>query len=76
MRDEPLRPALPEVAETATTKKSTPALSEGEDFYYEGSLLVFTARYHLKRGYCCDSGCRHCPYRDTPAGPPSPERML
>ena len=34
-----------------------------EDFYYEGPYLVFTAAYHLKRGYCCNSGCRHCPYR-------------
>lgn len=34
-----------------------------EDFYYEGAYLVFTAAYHLKRGYCCNSGCRHCPYR-------------
>jgi Family of unknown function (DUF5522) len=35
-----------------------------EDFYYEGPYLVFTAAYHLKRGYCCNSGCRHCPYGD------------
>jgi Family of unknown function (DUF5522) len=34
-----------------------------EDFYYEGSYLVFTAAYHLKRGYCCNSDCRHCPYK-------------
>ena len=40
-----------------------PALVEGEDFYREGAAIVFTARYHLKRGYCCESGCRHCPYR-------------
>jgi hypothetical protein len=34
-----------------------------EDFYYspEG-YIVFTEKYHLKRGYCCKSGCRHCPY--------------
>jgi hypothetical protein len=36
---------------------------EPEDFYYEGPYLVFTAAYHLKRGYCCNSGCRHCPYK-------------
>jgi hypothetical protein len=35
----------------------------GEDFYYEGPYLVFTAAYHLKRGYCCNSNCRHCPYK-------------
>lgn len=34
-----------------------------EDFYFENGLLVFTAAYHLKRGYCCGNGCRHCPYR-------------
>ena len=39
------------------------ALVEGEDFYREGAFVVFTARYHLRRGYCCESGCRHCPYR-------------
>jgi hypothetical protein len=42
-----------------------PAPSElrPEDFYYEGPYLVFTAAYHLKRGYCCNSNCRHCPYK-------------
>lgn len=32
------------------------------DFYIENSLQVFTAWNHLKRGYCCKSNCRHCPY--------------
>jgi hypothetical protein len=36
--------------------------AETEDFYYEGAFIVFTRLYHLKRGYCCGSGCRHCPY--------------
>ena len=34
-----------------------------EDYYWENGLMVFTRQYHLKRGYCCGSGCRHCPYR-------------
>lgn len=36
---------------------------EPEDFYLspEG-YVIFTERYHLKRGHCCESGCRHCPY--------------
>ena len=38
---------------------------EPDDFYFEGSNLVFTAAYHRKRGYCCGSGCRHCPYGDA-----------
>ena len=45
------------------TSKDRPALVEGEDFYREGAYVVFTARYHLRRGFCCESGCRHCPYR-------------
>lgn len=34
-----------------------------EDFYNspEG-FIVFTEKYHLKRGHCCKSGCKHCPY--------------
>ncbi len=34
------------------------------DTYLEGPYVVFTAQYHLRRGYCCNSDCRHCPYRD------------
>ena len=34
----------------------------GEDYYLENGLVVMTAAYHRKRGYCCGSGCRHCPY--------------
>ncbi len=38
------------------------ALREGLDYYLEDGLYVFTAHYHLRRGYCCGAGCRHCPY--------------
>lgn len=40
-----------------------PAHLQPEDYYTtpEG-YVVFTETYHLKRGYCCKSGCRHCPY--------------
>ena len=36
---------------------------ENGDYYLspEG-FIVFTEQYHLKRGYCCKSGCKHCPY--------------
>ncbi len=44
--------------------KSTPSnpLKEHEDFYWENGFMVFMEAYHKKRGYCCQSGCRHCPY--------------
>jgi hypothetical protein len=37
-------------------------LVEGEDFYYEGPYMVFTEKFLRERGYCCESGCRHCPW--------------
>ena len=37
-------------------------LVENIDYYIENGLYVFTERYLLKRGFCCQSGCRHCPY--------------
>jgi uncharacterized protein DUF5522 len=34
-----------------------------DDFYYsEQGYIVFTEKYLLKRGYCCQNGCKHCPY--------------
>src|SRR5216684_6833122 len=47
---------------THSTMTSPPTLVEGEDYYCEGPAIVFTAQYLLRRGYCCESGCRHCPY--------------
>jgi hypothetical protein len=44
------------------------SLQPGEDYSIERGLLVFTAAYHRKRGYCCQSGCRHCPYWPPHAG--------
>jgi len=33
-----------------------------DSYLDERGHVVFTARYHLKRGTCCANGCRHCPY--------------
>ena len=38
-----------------------------EDFYInKEGYKVFTEKYHLKRGYCCKSNCKHCPYGFNP----------
>lgn len=37
-------------------------LIEGIDYYLQNGNYVFKAWFHLKRGYCCTNGCRHCPY--------------
>jgi hypothetical protein len=53
-------------SEPATPAKEDPLLlklKEGYDYYYDvNGLMVFTEGYLTRRGYCCDSGCRHCPY--------------
>lgn len=40
---------------------------EGIDYYFENGLMVLTALFLKKRGYCCSNDCRHCPY-------PKPEK--
>ena len=37
-------------------------LKENYHYYIENEFCVFTERYHILRGSCCKSGCRHCPY--------------
>ena len=38
-------------------------LIEGEDYYMnEAGYVVFTAKFHLKKGFCCGNGCIHCPF--------------
>jgi len=34
----------------------------GFDYYIENGYKVFTKEHHLKRGTCCQNGCRHCPW--------------
>ena len=48
----------------ATKKNESQTFVEGTDFYFENGLMVLTAEFLRKRGYCCGSGCRHCPYSD------------
>lgn len=31
-------------------------------YYMDKDKIVFTERWHVERGYCCGSKCRHCPY--------------
>ncbi len=40
-----------------------PKMKEGVDYYLDPKgYRVMTAAYHIRRGYCCGNGCRHCPY--------------
>jgi len=34
-----------------------------DDFYVEKGKFVWTEKFLLNRGYCCNNNCRHCPYK-------------
>jgi len=52
-------------------------LVEGEDYYLnENKLLVFTEKFLLDRGYCCGSGCLHCPYNYDAVAEPNRSELL
>ncbi|HRP90989.1 MAG TPA: DUF5522 domain-containing protein [Edaphocola sp.] len=52
-------------------------LVEGNDFYFnEQGLMVLTATFHLKRGYCCGNGCLHCPYNFEKVKEPKKSLLL
>ncbi len=43
-------------------KPILPKIEKGDFYINEDGLMVFTEQYHLKRGFCCKNGCKHCPY--------------
>lgn len=45
-------------------KQHEDAVARGQLFYMDAmsGYQVWTALYLTQRGYCCQSGCRHCPY--------------
>lgn len=50
----------------AKKKPIEPLVIQAGDFYMnDNGLMVFTAKYHLRRGYCCANGCLHCPFRSN-----------
>ena len=57
-----LDPAAPGYAAIMTAHDA--AVGAGEPLYQDPAtgLSVMTAAYLWRRGYCCDQGCRHCPY--------------
>ncbi len=40
------------------------AMAAGEAGYVDPvtGYFVMTAQTHVQRGFCCENGCRHCPY--------------
>ena len=57
-----LSPARPDYAVILAAHAA--ALRNGAGSYTDpaSGLTVLTSGYLAQRGYCCESGCRHCPY--------------
>jgi hypothetical protein len=52
-------------------------LKEGVDYYYnEDGYVVLTEAYHLKKGYCCGNGCKHCPFNYEAVPEPKRSTLL
>jgi Family of unknown function (DUF5522)/Cysteine-rich CWC len=45
-----------------TFPRDSKELEENVHYYIENGFFVFTELYHMLRGHCCRSGCRHCVY--------------
>lgn len=45
-----------------------------EDYYIDVDTgkIILTGEYLMKRGYCCNVRCRHCPYKKGGAEPEVP----
>jgi hypothetical protein len=47
------------------------AVAEQQSGYLDpvSGLFVLSAWFLAERGYCCERGCRHCPYVEDGVGP-------
>lgn len=52
------------MTESATERAHRDADEQGLDGYFDPDtgLFVMTRGYLVRRDFCCDNGCRHCPY--------------
>ncbi len=53
---------LEQALQFAKKHQKTGSFVEYIDYIVEDKDYVFTKWYHLKRGACCDNGCRNCPF--------------
>ena len=50
---------------------------EGKHYYYNSEgLVVLTALFHTRRGYCCGNGCLHCPFNFSNVPEPRKSKLL
>ncbi|HEX6872799.1 MAG TPA: DUF5522 domain-containing protein [Micromonosporaceae bacterium] len=60
----PARLPLDQPNRAAILQAHTAALAAGAPAYLDpaSGLFVLSAGFLADRGYCCERGCRHCPY--------------
>lgn len=60
-----LSPKYPRFAEIMSRHGAS--IAAGKPTYADPSsgLSVMTANFLANRGYCCTSGCRHCPFEQA-----------
>lgn len=65
------RLALDHPGRDAIMARHQRAMTAGLSTYLDPAtgFTVMTAAYLADRGYCCDSGCRHCPWAEADADP-------
>jgi len=57
------QPCLQEFQAKPKARSGESSPLQPDDYYFDrNNLMVFTATYLERRGYCCGNGCRHCPY--------------
>jgi len=62
------QPSEPSSVATPWAHAHDEACARGDALYEDpqSGLWVFTEQALKERGYCCHSGCRHCPYPASP----------
>lgn len=54
--------SLEQSIQMAKDYQNLTSFTEYIDYTIESGNYVFTKWYHLKRGACCDNGCRNCAF--------------
>jgi hypothetical protein len=62
--DELILGGTPVIIDIEDAARHREAMEEGRNTYVDTKTgyNVFTEKFHLERGVCCGSRCRHCPY--------------
>ncbi|MGF1596719.1 MAG: DUF5522 domain-containing protein [Acidimicrobiales bacterium] len=72
MADHPSRPEPGADQQRRRRLAHDRAVAAGDPGYVDphSGLFVMTSAYLLARGWCCECGCRHCPWTSPEEGEP------